>query len=106
MPVLAAWIGSLFTALGAFLTKLFLARLALRITGILAIVAAMGILMGTYNTLVAPLVAAAFSSAYGQVLGLAFPPIAGTCMAAVAGVWSACGLYSLNRRAIAATSGV
>jgi hypothetical protein len=106
MPLLAAAIQALFTALGAFLLKLFLARLAIRVVAVTAIIAAGAALMALYNSTVTPLVAQAFSSSYGQVLGLAFPPIAGTCLAAVAAVWSACGLYTLNRRAIMVTSGV
>jgi len=106
MPLLAAAIQALFTALGAFLLKLFVARLALRVVGVGAIVAAGAALMALFNSVVAPLVAQAFSTSFGQVIGLAFPPIAGTCLAAFTAVWSACGLYSLNRRAIMLTSGV
>jgi len=106
MPLLGALIQTLLVSLGGFLLRLFLARLALRIAGVAAIVAAGAALMVTYNAIVSPLVQSAFNSQYGQVLGLAFPPVSGTCMAALGAIWAACGLYSLNRRAVQLTSAV
>jgi len=62
-------------------------------------------LLGVFNTAVAPIAAAAFSTSYGQVLGLAFPPIAGSCLASIAAVWAACGLYGIQRRALGMMAG-
>lgn len=106
MPALGLLIPALFGALATFLAKLFAVRLAIRIAAVAALIACSALLMTTFNSLVAPLVAQAFSTQYGQVLGLAFPPVSGTCLVALAGVWSACGLYGLQKRAILTTAGM
>lgn len=106
MPLLGALLSTLFTALGGFMVKVFLARLAIRIAAVAAIVAAGSALMLTFNSYVAPIIGALFSTQYGQFLGLAFPPIAGTCIAAFMGVWLACATYRLQVRAINATAGM
>lgn len=106
MPLLAGWIGSLFSALGLFLAKLFLARLAIKIAGVAAITAITGGLMFVFNAQVAPLVAGPFSTSYGQLLGLLFPPVAGTCIAAMTTIWLACSSYQLQRQAVQQLTGV
>lgn len=106
MPLLSQLIATLFTALGGFLLKLFAARLAIRIAGVAAIVAAGSALMAAFNGYVAPLVGAMFQSQYGQFLGLAFPPIAGTCIATFTAVWMACLTYRLQVRTISASAGM
>lgn len=104
MPLLGAMISSLFGALSAFLVKLFLAKLAIRIAAVAAIVAVGTVLMTAFNNQVAPLVARMFQSQYGQFVGLAFPPVAGTCIAAITAVWLACSTYALQVRAIRTTA--
>ena len=106
MPLLAGLISTLFSALGAFLVKLFVAKLAIRIAAVAAIVAAGTALMTAFNGFVSPLVAAMFSSQYGQFLDLAFPPISGTCIAAFTGCWLACATYRLQVRAVNVTAGM
>jgi hypothetical protein len=49
---------------------------------------------------VIPLAAALFQTSYGSIFGLAFPPIAGTCILAITTVWSAAALFSYQRIAI------
>jgi hypothetical protein len=104
MPLFAQMVATLFGALSAFLAKLFVAKLAIRVAGVAAIVAIGAALMTTFNNYVAPLVGQLFSTQYGQFLGLAFPPISGTCIAAIAGVWAACTTYALQKRAIVLTA--
>jgi hypothetical protein len=106
MPALAALIPALFGALAGFLAKMFAVRLALRVSAVAALVACSALLMTTFNGVVAPLVAQAFSTQYGQFLGLAFPPVAGTCLAGIAAVWAACGLYKWQERVILVTAGM
>lgn len=106
MPLLAALIEALFTALATFLLKLFAAKVAIRVAAVGAIAALGGVLMGTFNGLIAPLVQAAFDTQYGQVIGLAFPPVAGTCLAAYSTLWVACTTYKLQERAILATANI
>jgi hypothetical protein len=106
MPLLGALLSTLFTALGGFLLKMFIAKVAIRAAAVVAITAAGAALMATFNQLIAPLVAAAFSTTYGQFLGLAFPPVAGTCIAAFTAVWGGCMTYKLQVRAISVTAGL
>lgn len=72
-------------------------------TGALAVAlfgAALLALLATFRGLVSPLVAAAFSTEYGQFIGLAFPPVAGNCLATIAACWAACVLYRWQATAI------
>jgi uncharacterized membrane protein required for colicin V production len=100
MPVLASLIASLFGGIAAF----FVEHLTKKILTVAAAVAAFAVsfaaLMLMFNTLVAPLVQAMFSTQYGQFLGLAFPPMAGTCLAAIAAAWGGCALYKLKIQSI------
>lgn len=106
MPIFAALFQSFFVALGTFLTRLFAAKIAIRVLAVAAITALGTGLVVLFNSTVAPLVAAAFSTQYGQFLGLAFPPVAGTCLAAIATVWVACTTYKLQVGAIKLTAGI
>lgn len=105
MPILAGLLASLFTGLGGLFSAIFGAQIAVKLAAVAAFVGFGVVLLGVFNTLVAPIAAAVFSTAYGQLLGLAFPPIAGTCLAAVAAVWASCGLYGIQRRALSMVAG-
>ena len=100
MPILAGLLASLFGGISAFLVQFItrkIAVVAMAVTGFgLAVVA----LMATFNLLVAPLAQAMFSTQYGQFIGLAFPPMAGTCLASLATCWGACALYKLKVQSI------
>lgn len=106
MPLFAAFLGSLFSALGLFLAKIFAAKLALRLIGVTAITGLSAGLMFMFNTMIAPLVQAAFTTSYGQFLGLAFPPIAGTVLATYFAAWLAVQTYRLKVRAVALTTNI
>lgn len=105
MPLLANFIGGLFTGLATWLATFFTKQVAVRITAGAALVASLAALMLLFNTQVAPLVAMAFSTQYGQVIGLAFPPVAGTCLATISAMWVACTTYKLQERIITMTAG-
>jgi hypothetical protein len=100
MPILGGLLVSLFTGLGGLFSAI-----AVKQAAVAAFVGFGVVLLGVFNTLVAPIAAAVFSTSFGQVLGLAFPPIAGTCLAAVSAVWAACGLYGIQRRALSMVAG-
>lgn len=100
MPLMAGLLVTLFQAVTTFLAI----RMATRTAFLLA---AVGILWGLYgtmvttmNTLVAPLATAIFSTSYGQFVGLLFPPIAGTCVAAITAAWAACTMYAYQKKAL------
>lgn len=102
MPQLGLLLLNLFTGLGAGLASWFVQRTATKalVTGALLFTA--GALMVVFNLAVSPLVASLFSTAYGQFLGLAFPPVAGTCISAITTCWVGCATYKLRERVILA----
>jgi hypothetical protein len=102
MPLLAV----LWTAISAQMMGLVAFFLAKKVGVIVLVVAALatsaGALYLTMRGLIVPLASSLFSTSYGSIIGLAFPPVAGTCMLAISGTWIACGLYSWQRSAIKA----
>lgn len=106
MPALAALVGTLFTSLAGFLIKLFLAKAAIRALGVAALIALAYGLVAAFNTYITPLVSAMFTSQYGQFLGLAFPPIAGTCIATMVAALGTVYVYRLKVRYVSLTAGV
>lgn len=106
MPLFASMVAGFFNALALFLAKLFAARVAIRLAAVSAIVAFGTALMVTFNTVVAPWVAAAFNTSFGQLIGLAFPPVAGTVLAGIATIWVACTTYKLQVAAVKVTANI
>jgi hypothetical protein len=104
MPLLAQLLASLFGATTALLLKLLSARLALRVGGVLAVAALGTALVVAFNLFVTPLVGGLFSTQYGQLLGLVFPPISGTILTGLLVFWAACLVYRLQVRAIRSIS--
>lgn len=104
MPLLAGLIQSLLGSLAGYLAGVFVKKAAVATGAAVAIGVCMAVLVAAFNTLVTPFIAAMFTTTYGQFIGLAFPPIAGTCLAAIGGTWAACGLYKLKIATIKATA--
>lgn len=100
MPIFAALVSALFTKLMLFMGILFAKKVALTILGVTALATVAGVLYATMRAVIVPLAASLFSTSYGSILGLAFPPIAGQCILGITTVWVACGLYSYQRTAI------
>jgi len=105
MPILGGLLVSLFTGLGGLFAAVFGAQIAVKLAAVAAFLSFGLILLGVFNSLVAPIAAVAFSTNFGQLIGLAFPPISGTCLAAVSAVWAGCGLYGIQRRALSMVAG-
>lgn len=106
MPLFAAFFGAFFQALGLFLAKLFAARLAMRLIGVGVLITLSAGLVTAFNEFISPLIAALFSTQYGQFLGLAFPPIAGTVLTGLLSLWLAVFTYRLKVRVVQATTGL
>lgn len=104
MPILASLIASVFGGIATFLAQMWAKKLVVAGLAVAAFAVALVALMAVFNALVSPLVAAMFSTQYGQFLGLAFPPISGTCMTAIVSAWGACALYKLKMQAIKITA--
>lgn len=100
MPIFAAMVTALFTQIMTFMAFMFAKKVALTILGVAALVTIAGVLYATMRGVVVPLAAQLFSTSYGSIIGLAFPPIAGQCILGITTVWAACGLYSYQRTAI------
>lgn len=100
MPALGALFVALASGIATFLVQFLTRKLAIATAAVAALAVVTGALLLGFNTLVAPLVAQLFSTNYGQVIGLAFPPVAGTCVAAISIAWSACTLYKWQVGAI------
>jgi hypothetical protein len=106
MPLFAALFTAFFSSLGVFLAKLFAAKIAIRVVAVTALTALAAAVVTAFNVAVTPFVGAMFSTSYGQFLGLLFPPISGTVIAALMTFWLLVMTYRLQSRAIALTAGV
>lgn len=104
MPILAGLITALFGGIASLIALLWAKKISVAVLAIAGFALALVALLAVFNGLVSPLLATMFSTGLGQFIGLAFPPIAGTCMAALATCWGACALYRLKLDAIKATA--
>lgn len=100
MPLLGALLSSLFGGIASLVALLWAKKISVTVVAVLAFAAALLALMATFNFLVAPLVQSMFSTSLGQFIGLAFPPIAGSCLAGLGTCWGACALYKLKIQSI------
>lgn len=105
MPLLAALISTLSTSIGSLIFKIFLIPKTFRALGIAAVLSLWAALLLTFNTLVSPLIGQIFSTQYGQFIGLAFPPIAGTCLTTIVTAATAVQIYRIKRRFLEQTTG-
>jgi len=104
MPLLAALMSTLFGGMAAFLAQMWAKKVVVAGLAVAGFALALAALLAIFNQLVAPLVQAMFSTQYGQFIGLAFPPISGTCMTSIATCWGACALYKLKLQSIKMTA--
>ena len=100
MPLLAGLFGLLMGGMASMIALFWAKKISVAVLAIAGFALALAALMIVFNALVTPLVAAMFSTQYGQFIGLAFPPMAGTCLTAIAACWSACALYKLKVQSI------
>ena len=104
MPILAGLLTSLFGGIASFIALFWAKKISVAVLAIAAFAAALAVLLTMFNLLVTPFLAAMFSTTYGQFLGLAFPPMAGTCMVSIGTCWGGCALYKLKMQAIKLTA--
>lgn len=100
MPLLGALIISLASGIATFFVQFLTRKLAIAAAAVAAFGLVTTALLAGFNALVAPLVGQLFMTSYGQVIGLAFPPVAGSCMAVIGICWGACTLYKWQVGAI------
>lgn len=87
MPLLALlWKGLMGNAFALILALKSTER-GIKITAALILAAAYIICVTLFTNYVSPLIGQLFNTTHGYVIGLAFPPIAGTVIAGFVGLW-------------------
>lgn len=87
MPLLAALIKGLFGSAISLMLALVAARESIRLSGVLILAGVYLVAVVAYSSFISPLIGSLFSTSYGQVLGLAFPPISGTIIVGLSALW-------------------
>lgn len=100
MPLLGALLVNLFGGVVAGMAARLGQKVVDKALVVAALTAAAAALMVLFNTTVSPLVSGMFNTQYGQFLGLAFPPVAGSCLASISLVWVGCNTYKLVERTV------
>ncbi|MCX7814792.1 MAG: hypothetical protein N2256_04800 [Tepidimonas ignava] len=98
MPLLARLIAGWFTRWFSFLSAAIGFQWAIRVTVLAGVAAVYISLVTAFNLFISPLLSQLFATSYGTVIGLAFPPIAGTVVSGVALLWVAKVGYSYIER--------
>lgn len=88
MPLLATFLGSIGTGIYSVLLAMFGAKIATRLSAVLLLATIYISCISLFMGLIEPWLAAMFSSTYGQLLGLLFPPVAGTVVAGLGTYWT------------------
>lgn len=83
MPLLAALIKACFGTVFGFLAAMLGAQTAVRVAAVASIGALYIASVTAFSLVIAPWIGSVFSTQYGQLLGLLFPPVAGTVIAAL-----------------------
>lgn len=87
MPLFAALVQALFGSAVRVMLALAAARETVRLSGVLVLAALYLAAVVAYSAFIQPLLGSLFSTSYGQVLGLAFPPISGTVITGLSALW-------------------
>lgn len=87
MPVLGALIKALFGNASALLLALVSTRYGVAVFAVGVLAALYVASVAAFTGFVQPIIGALFATSFGQVLGLVFPPVAGTIMAGYTGLW-------------------
>ena len=88
MPVFAAFIGSIGMGVYNLLVALVGVRLAMRVAAVISLATIYTACVIYFSTMVVPWLEGLFASAYGQLLGLLFPPISGSVLAGLGAYWT------------------
>lgn len=87
MPVFSLLFQAVMGNAVALLVAIRSAENAVRLTAIAVLSAAYVACVVFYTTVIDPLIGLLFSTAYGQLLGLVFPPLAGSVLASFVALW-------------------
>lgn len=87
MPLFATLFHAIGTALFSLIAGITGAKIATRLAAVAALATIYVSCVVYFTTIIGPWMTGIFSSQYGQLLGLLFPPISGTILASLAGYW-------------------
>lgn len=104
MPLLGALLAAITGSITSFLALIWAKKISVAALAVAGFAVALVALMASFNLLVSPLIASLFTTQWGQFLGLAFPPIAGSCLTSLSACWGACALYKLKMQAVRVTA--
>ena len=82
MPLIGTLLVSLFGQMAGFMALYVGRKIAVAAAAVACLALLYTAVLVCFHEIVTPLLAALFTTAYGAALGLAFPPIAGTCLSA------------------------
>lgn len=88
MPLLAAFLGSIGTSIYGVMLAMFGAKVAARLAAVMALAAIYISCVMLFTTTIGPWIGTIFATAYGQFLGLLFPPVAGSVIAGLGTYWT------------------
>lgn len=106
MPFLSQLFMGLFGGAVTWLLGAFTAKVAVRVAGAATMLALATGLFAAFNLVVGPWVGMVFDTQYGQFLGLLFPPIAGTVLTSLMGLFLGVKVYQLQQRVAAMVGSV
>jgi len=87
MPLFATLVSALMGNITALWLAVQSANQALRLMAIGILAAAYILCVTAYTVFIDPLIGALFSTIYGQLIGFAFPPLSGTVLLGLGGLW-------------------
>lgn len=88
MPLFASLLSAIGGAIFALIASLVGAKIAVRLIGVASLATIYISCVVYFSSIVGPWIAGVFASQYGQLLGLLFPPVAGTVIASLSAYWT------------------
>lgn len=87
MPLLGTLLSSLLTGLYGLIAAIVGAKAAIRVTAAVTLATIYVACVVHFTTLIGPWIGNIFTTGYGMLLGLLFPPIAGSVVASLSAYW-------------------
>ncbi len=87
MPLLAKLLTLVGASIFGLISSMFGAKIAVRLIAVATLAALYGASVVLFTTTITPWLSGVFTSPYGQLLGLLFPPAAGTVLASLSAYW-------------------
>lgn len=88
MPLLGKLLAGILTSIFGIFGALVGAQYAVRLAGVASVAALYVASVALFSATIGPWIGSLFNTQYGQLLGLLFPPAAGTVLAALALYWA------------------